>query len=163
MGRRPGFDLDEFRIEAQQFEDEFEILHGRRQPVDHWSDLLLQEVWWQDPDGSIWRLDELDEMRCSRIYGFVARFEEETGTRLAWEATHGPMPRGDVAFDAYERGQDQVLGMVGERGWIHRTDLMAALQRRMRGRPAAEGTCFCGYPVAAEWDHAACRPGMEIA
>lgn len=162
MGRRSGLALDDSRIEAQRFE-EFEILHGRRQPVDHWSDLLFQEVWWQDADRRIWRLDELDEMQCSRIYGFVARLEEETGTRLAWEATHGPMPSGDAAFDAYERGQAQLLGMVGERGWIHRTDLMAALQRRMRGRPAAEGACFCGYPVAAGWDHAACRAGMEIA
>ncbi|MFD3442608.1 hypothetical protein ACFWU3_34555 [Streptomyces sp. NPDC058685] len=85
--------------------------------------------------------------RCARIYEFVARREDETGTLLAWEATRGPVPTADVAFDGYDRGQGQLLEMVGERGWIHRTELMAALQRRIRGWPAVEGTCFCGYPV----------------
>ncbi|MFE1206372.1 hypothetical protein ACFW5V_32315 [Streptomyces sp. NPDC058762] len=132
-------------------------------PVDHWSELLLQPTWWHDPDGSIWRLDEMDEMRCSRIYGFIARHEDETGTRLAWEATRGPAPGGDVAFDAYDRGLGQLLDMVSERGWIHRTELMQALQRRMWGLPSVEGTCFCGYPVAEGWEHSACRAGMEIA
>jgi hypothetical protein len=152
------------RLEEQQFDDAgFEILRGRRQPVDHWTDLLFQSTWWQDADRKIWRLDELDEMRCSRIYGFVARREEETGTLLAWEATRGPVPTSDVAFDAYDRGQGQLLEMVSEPGWIHRADLMVALQRRMRGWPAEEGTCFCGYPVAEDWDHTACHAGMEIA
>jgi hypothetical protein len=40
---------------------------------------------------------------------------------------------------------------------------MVALQRRMRGSPAEEGTCFCGYLVAEDWDHSACHAGMEIA
>ncbi|MFF1600722.1 hypothetical protein ACFVYV_24990 [Streptomyces mirabilis] len=150
-------------LEEQWFDEDFEITRGRRLPVEHWSDLLFQDTWWQDAERNIWRLDELDEMRCSRIYGFVARLEEETGTRLAWEATHGPMPSGDVAFDGYERGQAEVLEMVSERGWIHRTELMQALQRRMRGLPSVEGTCFCGYPVDVGWDHTACHAGMEIA
>ncbi|MFF7206235.1 hypothetical protein [Streptomyces sp. NPDC008141] len=76
--------------------------------------------------------------RCARIYEFVARREDETGTLLAWEATRGPVPTADVAFDGYDRGQGQLLEMVGERGWIHRTELMSALQRRMRGWPAVE-------------------------
>ncbi|MFB8120602.1 hypothetical protein ACFC51_32650 [Streptomyces sp. NPDC055962] len=132
-------------------------------PVDHWSELLSQSTWWHDPDGSIWRLDELDDMRCSRIFGFIARHEDETGTRLAWEATRGPEPSGAVAFDEHGRDLGQLLEMVGRRGWIHETALMVALQRRMRGLPAVEGTCFCGYPVAEGWDHGACRSGMEIA
>ncbi|CAM5234304.1 hypothetical protein [Streptomyces griseomycini] len=151
------------QLEELQFDDHFAIFRGRREPVDHWSDLLFQSTWWQDADRNIWRLDELDTMRCSRIYGFIAQHEDETGTRLAWESTHGPMPRGAVAFDAYERGRAQLLEMVSERGWIHRTDLMVALQRRMRSLPAVEGTCFCGYPVAGDWDHSACHAGMEIA
>lgn len=53
--------------------------------------------------------------------------------------------------------------MVSERGWNHRTELTVALQRRTRGLPAVEVTCFCGYPVAADWDHSACHAGMEIA
>ncbi|MER6109288.1 hypothetical protein [Streptomyces hirsutus] len=134
-----------------------------RDPADHWSELLFQATWWHEPDGSIWRLDELDAMRCSRIYGFIAQQEAETGTLLAWEATQGPVPSGDVAFDAYDRGHGQLLEMVSERGWIHRTELMVALQRRMRGLPAVEGTCFCGYPVSDGWDHSACHAGMEIA
>lgn len=156
-------ELEEFRLEEQWFDDHFEILRGRRQPVDHWSDLLFQSTWWQDAERNIWRLDELDEMRCSRIYGFVARLEDETGTLLAWGATRAPVPGGDVAFDAYDRGLGQLLDMVSERGWIHQTELMSALQRRMRGWPAVEGTCFCGYPVAEDWDHSACHAGMEIA
>ncbi|WP_328491214.1 hypothetical protein [Streptomyces zaomyceticus] len=141
----------------------FDIVDGRRQPVDHWTDLLFQGTWWQDADRSIHRLDQLDEMRCSQIYGFVAGLEEQAGTLLAWTTTLGPMPSGDVAFDAYDRGQSELLSMVGERGWIQRTELMVALQRRMRRMPAIEGTCFCGYPVIEEWDHSACRAGMEIA
>lgn len=157
---------DHFVERPARVEDDFAFFfdeRGRRQPVDHWSDLLFQSTWWQDAERNILRLDELDEMRCSRIYGFVARHEEETGTLLAWQATRGPVPSGDVAFDAYDRGQGQLLDMVSEHGWIHRTDLMAALQRRMRGWPAVEGTCFCGYPVAEGWDHTACHAGMEIA
>ncbi|MFF9901334.1 hypothetical protein [Streptomyces longispororuber] len=136
---------------------------GRRQPVDHWSELLFQSTWWQDAERDLWRLDELDEMRCSRIHGFIARREDETGTLLAWEATRGPEPSGDVACDAYNRRLGQSLDVVSERGWIHRTELMVALQRRMRGRPAVEGTCFCGYPVERGWDHSACHAGMEMA
>jgi hypothetical protein len=132
-------------------------------PVDHWSELLFQSTWWHDRGGTIWRLDEMDEMRCSRVYGFIARHEDETGTRLAWEGTHCPMPSGDVAFYAYDRGLGQLLDMVGRRGWIHETELMTALQRRMRGLPSVEGTCFCGYPVTEGWDHSACHAGMEIA
>ncbi|MFJ4880110.1 hypothetical protein ACIP93_33550 [Streptomyces sp. NPDC088745] len=131
----------------------------RPQRVEHWSELLFQSTWWQDAERNIWHLDGLDAMRCSGIYEFIARREDETGTLLAWSATRVPVPTGD----ADGRGQDQVLAMVGERGWILRTDLMVALQRRMRGLPAVEGTCFCGYPVAEGWDHSACHDGMEIA
>ncbi|GHH22509.1 hypothetical protein [Streptomyces lanatus] len=157
-------DLDGFRLEEQWFDDEFEILRGRRQPVDRWSDLLFQATWWQDADAArtIWRLDELSEQQCALIHRFVAMHEEETGTLLAWESTHAPVPSGDVAFDAYDRGQSQLLEMVSEHGWIHRTDLMLALQRRMRGWPAVEGTCFCGYPVTEGWTTLRATPGWKL-
>lgn len=151
------------RLEEQQFDECFEILRGRRQPVDHWTDLLFQGTWWQDAERAIHRLDELDEMRCSRIFGFIAKREEEVGTQFAWEVTQAPVPSGDVAFDAYDRGMSKLLLMVGDRGWIHGTDLMAALRRRIRGLPSVEGTCFCGYPVQKGWGHSMCQAGMEIA
>lgn len=137
--------------------------HGRRQPVAHWSDLLFQPTWWQDEQRAIWRLDELDPMQCSRIYGFVARQEDEVGTRLVWELGGGWQPGGFQASEDLARGDFELTAMVSRRGWITRTELMVALQRRMRGLPAAEGTCFCGYPVADDWDHSACHAGMEIA
>ncbi|MGW0033046.1 hypothetical protein ACWDXD_24920 [Streptomyces sp. NPDC003314] len=135
----------------------------RPTPVDHWSELLFQSTWWHDRDGSVWRLDELDAMRCTRILGFITSHETETGTRLVWEATNGPEPSGDVASDAYDRGLSELVDLVNRRGWIGRTDLAGALRRRMRGLPAVEGTCFCGYPVEEGWDHSACRAGMETA
>ncbi|MCD9903206.1 hypothetical protein LUR56_31135 [Streptomyces sp. MT29] len=136
---------------------------GRRQPVGHWSELLWQEVWWQDPDGAVWRLDELDPGRCAAIHQAVTRGESEVGTRLAWESTLGMAPVGDVAVDVVTRGDMELLDLVGRRGWIQETDLVLALRRRMNGLPAAEGECFCGYPVAEGWEHSACRAGMEIA
>lgn len=157
-------DPDGLHIEAQALDaDGFEILRGRRQPVDHWSNLLFQSTWWQDADRNIWRLDELDTMQCSRIYGDIARQEDETGTRLVWEMSSGWQPGGFMASEGLARGGLELTTMVGERGWITRTDLMVALQRRMRGLPAVAGTCFCGYPVADDWDHSACHAGMEIA
>lgn len=151
------------RLEEHRFEDGFEILRGRRQPVDHWTELLFQSTWWQDADRNGWRLDELDDMRCTRIYGFIARTEDETGTRLVWEMGQWGEPQGFQASEDKARADLELTDMVSERGWIHRTELMVALQRRMRGRPAVEGKCFCGYPVEDDWDHSACRAGMEIA
>ncbi|MFJ4988695.1 hypothetical protein ACIP9H_33460 [Streptomyces sp. NPDC088732] len=147
----------------QEFDGCFTIVNGRRQPVDRWADLLFQSAYWQDDQRTIWHLDELDPVYCSRIYGFIVRQEDEVGTQLAWDATRGPDPSGDVAWDAATRSVDALLELVSERGWISRTELMQALSRRMRGRPAVEGECFCGYPVAEGWVHSSCYAGMEMA
>jgi hypothetical protein len=136
---------------------------GRRLPVRHWSDLLFQSTWWQDQDQAIWRLDELSAVRCGRIYRFIARQEDGVAELLAWEATRAPAPTAEAAFDAYDRGLNALLETVSETGWIQRAELMTALLRRIHGLPATEGTCYCGYPVAAGWDHSICQPGMEIA
>ncbi|MFI6277926.1 hypothetical protein [Streptomyces sp. NPDC050988] len=45
-GRRPRRVTSTFCVEEQWFDDAFEILHGRRQSVDHWSDLQFQPTWW---------------------------------------------------------------------------------------------------------------------
>lgn len=154
----PALDLDDFRF---HFADN----DRRRLPVDHWSELLFQSTWWQDADRArtIWRLDELSGQQCALIRHFVAMSEDETGTRLAWEMGSVPEPQGFQASVDLARADLELTTMVSKRGWILRTELVVSLQRRMRGLPAVEGTCFCGYPVVEDWDHSACYAGMEIA
>ncbi|MEU9495795.1 hypothetical protein AB0D73_28960 [Streptomyces sp. NPDC048215] len=138
---------------------------GRREPVEHWSDLLWQSTWWQDADGgrTLWRLDELSSQQCALIHHFVAREEEATGTRLVWGLGGFPEPNAFQASVDLGRADLELTELVSRRGWILRTPLMAALHRRIQNLPAVTGTCFCSYPVAEGWDHGACHAGMEIA
>ncbi|MER5971133.1 hypothetical protein ABT112_15585 [Streptomyces sp. NPDC002055] len=46
--------------------------------------------------------------------------------------------------------------------WLDRQPLIVALTRRARDEPARPEFCYCGYPVAPDWHHEHCYPGIIV-
>lgn len=131
--------------------------------VTHWSDLLDQDQVWRDGNGTFLRLDDMEPGYCGRVHAFCLRQAEQVHTRFLYEMTHGPMPSGDVAVDCFDREYD-MLEAAGDdpQGWLTQSDLLVALKYRSEGLPARPTTCHCGYPIAWDWDHSACHPGIIV-
>lgn len=110
--------------------------------------------WWQDEQGGLYA-----------IPGANARGEPgPRGLPLPYDraAAPGRAPQGRRDWPGASRSAGVARrGRPG--GWVHRTELMVALQHRTRGLPAVEGRASAATPVAADWDHSACHAGMESA
>jgi hypothetical protein len=131
--------------------------------VTHWTDLLDQDQVWRDGRGDILRLDDMDPGYCARVRSFCLRRAEAVLTYTLYAMTFGPMPSGDVAVDCFNREFDMITA-EGEdpKGWLTRFPLLTALKYRSEGLPARPTTCHCGYPIAPDWDHSRCYPGIVV-
>ncbi|MDQ8705352.1 tetratricopeptide repeat protein [Streptomyces sp. LHD-70] len=116
---------------------------------DHWMNLLNQDEVWQDIKDRRHRLDEMPVSYC----GNVLRFIRSQADQLIVLLTDGL----DVAPEA--------LGLTDRddaTSWLDRQPLIVALTRRARGESARPELCHCGYPVAPDWHHEHCYPGIVV-
>ncbi|APY89623.1 tetratricopeptide repeat-containing protein [Streptomyces alfalfae] len=116
---------------------------------EHWMNLLNQDEVWQDVQDRRHRLDEMSPSYCGNVLRFIRRQADQLVEML----TDGL----DVPPEA--------LGLADgddAASWLDRQPLIVALTRRARGEPARPEFCHCGYPVAPDWHHEHCYPGIIV-
>lgn len=116
---------------------------------EHWVNLLNQDEVWQDVQDRRHRLDEMPPSYCGNVLRFIRKQADQLIELLADGL--------DVTPEA--------LGLTDRddaASWLDRQPLTVALTRRARGESARPEFCHCGYPVAPDWHHDHCYPGIIV-
>ncbi|MCR8577033.1 tetratricopeptide repeat protein [Streptomyces sp. Isolate_219] len=116
---------------------------------EHWVNLLNQDEVWQDVQDRRHRLDEMPPSYCGNVLRFIRKQADQLIELLADGL--------DVTPEA--------LGLTDRddaASWLDRQPLIVALARRARGESARPEICHCGYPVAPDWHHEHCYPGIVV-
>ncbi|AZS75581.1 hypothetical protein DDE74_36005 [Streptomyces lydicus] len=116
---------------------------------EHWVNLLNQDEVWQDIQDRRHRLDEMPPSYCGNVLRFIRKQADQLIELLADGL--------DVTPEA--------LGLTDRddaSSWLDRQPLIVALTRRARGESARPEICHCGYPVAPDWHHEHCYPGIVV-
>ncbi|MEV0117421.1 tetratricopeptide repeat-containing protein [Streptomyces sp. NPDC050844] len=116
---------------------------------EHWVNLLNQDEVWQDVQDRRHRLDEMPPPYCGNVLRFIRKQADQLIELLADGL--------DVTPEA--------LGLTDRddaASWLDRQPLIVALTRRARGESARPEFCHCGYPVAPDWHHDHCYPGIIV-
>jgi hypothetical protein len=116
---------------------------------DHWVNLLNQDEVWQDVRDRRHLLDEMPPSYCGNVLRFIRKQADDL-VELLSEGL-GVMPE---ALGLTERDDAN--------SWLDRQPLVVALTRRARGDSARPEFCHCGYPVAPDWHHEHCYPGIVV-
>ncbi|WP_432142183.1 tetratricopeptide repeat protein [Streptomyces sp. bgisy084] len=116
---------------------------------EHWVNLLNQDEVWQDVRDRRHRLDEMPPSYCGNVLRFIRK-------------------QADPLIELLADGLDvtpEALGLTDRddaASWLDRQPLIVALTRRARGESARPEICHCGYPVAPDWHHDHCYPGIVV-
>ncbi|MGW6054950.1 tetratricopeptide repeat protein [Streptomyces sp. NPDC055189] len=116
---------------------------------EHWVNLLNQDEVWQDLQDRRHRLDEMDTSYCGNVLRFIRRQADQLVELLADGLDVTPEALGLTDHD-------------DATSWLDRQPLIVALTRRARGESARPEFCYCGYPVAPDWHHDHCYPGIIV-
>ncbi|WDT59118.1 ATP-binding protein [Streptomyces sp. G7(2002)] len=116
---------------------------------EHWVNLLNQDEVWQDVQDRRHRLDEMPPSYCGNVLRFIRKQADQLIELLADGLDVTPEALGLTDRD------DAV-------SWLDRQPLIVALARRARGESARPEICHCGYPVAPDWHHEHCYPGIVV-
>ncbi|MFK4067075.1 tetratricopeptide repeat protein [Streptomyces sp. NPDC029674] len=116
---------------------------------EHWVNLLNQDEIWQDVQDRRHRLDEMSPSYCGNVLRFIRRQADPLIELLADGLGVPPHALGVTDHD-------------DAASWLDRQPLIVALTRRARGEPARPESCHCGYPVAPDWHHDHCYPGIIV-
>ncbi|WP_188271696.1 hypothetical protein [Streptomyces sp. CBMA152] len=111
--------------------------------------LLNQDEVWQDIQDRRHRLDEMPPSYCGNVLRFIRK-------------------QADALIELLADGLDvtpQALGLTDRddaASWLNRQPLIVALTRRAKGESARPEFCHCGYPMAPDWHHEHCYPGIIV-
>ncbi|ORT56407.1 tetratricopeptide repeat-containing protein [Streptomyces sp. CB03238] len=116
---------------------------------EHWVNLLNQDEVWQDVQDRRHRLDEMSPPYCGNVLRFIRKQADQLIELLADGLDVTPEALGLTDHD-------------DAASWLDRQPLIIALTRRARGESARPEFCHCGYPVAPDWHHEQCYPGIVV-
>ncbi|MFE4915776.1 hypothetical protein ACFRCX_30190 [Streptomyces sp. NPDC056652] len=131
--------------------------------VTHWTDLLNQDQVWRDAQGTILSLDGMDPGYCSRVRAFVLRQADDVHYLIGMQACSGGDHLSEQASIDFDRAFADFLDAGDDpTAWLEQTPLLVALKYRSEGLPARPTSCHCGYPIAWDWEHSVCHPGIIV-
>lgn len=116
---------------------------------EHWVTLLGQDEVWQDAQDHRYLLDTMTPRYCRNVERFILSQADAVYDLLVRTLR--------VAPDTLDRGPEESAAQ-----WLRRQPLLVALRRRADGKPARPALCHCGYPIAPDWQHDHCYPGIIV-
>ncbi|WEV27782.1 hypothetical protein OYE22_23315 [Streptomyces sp. 71268] len=116
---------------------------------EHWVTLLGQDEVWQDAQDHRYLLDSMSPRYCRNVERFILSQADAVYELLVRTLR--------IAPDTLDRGPEESAAQ-----WLRRQPLLVALRRRADGKPARPALCHCGYPIAPDWQHDHCYPGIIV-
>ncbi|MEB3961947.1 ATP-binding protein [Streptomyces kunmingensis] len=154
--RHPGRYDERLRTAQEEHGRVLDGLSGDAGPADrtwtmeeHFVTLLNQDEVWQNGQDQRVRLDDMDPRYAGNVLRFLLRQADQLFVLLRDGL--------DVSARSLGRWQDE-----DAETWLARQPLALALRRRSEGAPARPKTCYCGYPIQADWSHDHCYPGIIV-